>query len=64
LGVPFFLTGLALEASTRLMRRLNRRARLIELSSGALMVGMGLIVMSGGMTWFASFLSELGFQGV
>ncbi|MCX5985888.1 MAG: sulfite exporter TauE/SafE family protein [Chloroflexi bacterium] len=64
LGVPFFLTGLALEASTRLMRRLNRRARLIELSSGALMVGMGLVVMSGGMTWFAGFLSELGFQGV
>lgn len=64
LGVPFLLAGFALEASTRLMRRLNQQSRLIELSSGALMVGMGLIVMSGGMTWFAGFLSEMGFQGV
>jgi cytochrome c-type biogenesis protein len=64
LGVPFLLAGYALDEATRLMRRVNRQARAVELASGALLVGMGFVVMTGGLTWFAGLLAELGVQGI
>jgi hypothetical protein len=62
--VPFLLAGYALDEATRLMRRVNRQARAVELASGALLVGMGFVVMTGGLTWFAGLLAELGVQGI
>jgi cytochrome c-type biogenesis protein len=64
LGVPFLLAGYALESATLVMRRVNRQARAVELASGALIAAMGLVVMSGGLTWFAGYLSDLGVQGI
>ena len=64
LGVPFLLAGYALESATRLFRRLNRQARVVELASGSLVAAMGVVILTGGLTWFAGFLSGLGVQGI
>jgi cytochrome c-type biogenesis protein len=64
LGVPFLLAGYALDSATRLMRRMNRQARVVELASGSLVAAMGIAILTGGLTWFAGFLSGLGVQGV
>lgn len=44
LGVPFVLTAFGMDRAHGLLRRLNRRARLVESVSGLLIVGMGLLV--------------------
>jgi hypothetical protein len=62
--VPFLLAGYALESATLVMRRVNQQARAVELASGALMAAMGVVVMTGGLTWFAGYLSDLGVQGI
>lgn len=64
LGVPFLIAGYAIDTASRLMRRANQRARVVELTSGFLMMGMGIVVMTGGMTWFAGLLADWGFVGV
>ena len=64
LGVPFLVAGYALESATRLMRQVNRQARVVELASGSLVAAMGLVIVAGGLTWFAGFLSALGVQGI
>jgi cytochrome c-type biogenesis protein len=64
LGVPFLLTGFALERATRIIRRLNRHAHAVELVSGALMIAMGLLVMFNVMTWIAAWATSLGYVGV
>ena len=64
LGVPFLLAGYALESATRLMRQVNRQARVVELASGSLVAAMGVAISAGGLTWFAGFLSGLGVQGI
>jgi cytochrome c-type biogenesis protein len=64
LGVPFLVAGYALDAATRVIRRLNRHAHSVELASGGLMVAMGFVVMFNVMTWIAATASRLGFTGV
>ena len=64
LGVPFLVTGYALEWSTRTIRRFNRHARAVELVSGGLMVTMGFLVMFNVMTWIAAWATSLGYVGV
>jgi cytochrome c-type biogenesis protein len=64
LGVPFLVAGYALEAATKVVRRLNRHAHAVELTSGALMVAMGFVVMFNVMTWLAAYLSRMGITGV
>ncbi|HEX2036741.1 MAG TPA: cytochrome c biogenesis protein CcdA [Chloroflexota bacterium] len=64
LGVPFLVAGYALEGATRVIRRLNRHAHAVELTSGVLMVAMGFVVMFNVMTWVASYAARLGFTGV
>jgi cytochrome c-type biogenesis protein len=52
LGLPFLLSALALERARGWLRRINRRARLVEMASGVMLVGMGLLV-------YTNFLSIL-----
>lgn len=64
LGIPFLLSALALSRARGVLRRLNRRAGLVEKLSGALLVMMGLIVFSNLLgvinayfyRWFGYFL--------
>ena len=64
LGVPFLVTGYALESATKVLRRLNRHVRSVELVSGGLMVAMGFLVMFNVMTWIAAWATQLGYTGV
>ncbi|MBI3972764.1 MAG: sulfite exporter TauE/SafE family protein [Chloroflexi bacterium] len=64
LGVPFLVAGYALDAAIRVIRRLNRYAHAVELTSGGLMVAMGFLVMFNVMTWIAAFSARLGFTGI
>jgi len=64
LGVPFLVTGYALESATKILRRLNRHVRSVELVSGGLMVAMGFLVMFNVMTWIAAWATQLGYTGV
>jgi len=43
LALPFLALGLMVERATRVVRRLNRYARTIEIVSGVLLIGMGLL---------------------
>ncbi len=50
LGIPFLLTALALNQSTSIMGRLKRRMHLIERFSGTLLLLIGVLILSGGLT--------------
>ena len=45
LGVPFLIAALALDRVLDFLRRVNRQAQVVEGTSGALLVGMGFVVM-------------------
>lgn len=44
LGIPFLLSALAIDRAQGVLWRLNQRARLVEVVSGALLIVMGLLV--------------------
>src|SRR5574341_2041514 len=64
LGLPFLASALALNRARGVLRRINRRAQLVERVSGVFMIAMGLIVFSNLMgllnayfyRWFGNFL--------
>ncbi len=47
LGVPFLLTASALDQARGLLKRLQRRMRLIELASGVFLIFLGYLLISG-----------------
>lgn len=47
LAIPFLAVALMLERARPLMRAINRRARLVETASGALLVLVGLLIFTG-----------------
>ncbi len=59
LGVPFLLTALALDQMQGLLRRLQRHMRKIELASGAFLVLIGLLVLTGRL----EEISQIGASG-
>jgi cytochrome c-type biogenesis protein len=59
LGVPFLLTAFALDRTQSILRRLQRHMRKIELFSGAFLILIGLLVLSGQL----ATLSQLGSSG-
>jgi cytochrome c-type biogenesis protein len=67
LGLPFLLTAAALEQTRGLLKRLQRRMRLIEVVSGGFLIFLGYLLFSGQMaqlsqlgTGFADFSYNLG----
>ncbi|MCY4145465.1 MAG: redoxin domain-containing protein [Chloroflexi bacterium] len=47
LGIPFLITAMLMDGARGMLRRLQRRMRVIELFSGCLMILIGLLVASG-----------------
>ena len=47
LGIPFIITALLMNSAGGLLRRLHRHMRKIELLSGSLLIGIGILVASG-----------------
>lgn len=55
LGLPFVLSAFVLERARGWLRRLNRRARLVETLSGLMLVSMGLLVYSNFMSILSAY---------
>ena len=58
LGLPFILVALFLERSMALMSRLKRHMRLIERAMGALLIFVGLMMVTGAFSAFSWWLLE------
>jgi cytochrome c-type biogenesis protein len=54
LGIPFLIVGAALDRLTPLLRRLNRRQRLISIVSGLLLILMGILVFTNFFQYLAA----------
>ena len=59
LGVPFVLTGLALGASAPLLKAVKARLYALELVSGFLLVGMGLLIFSDRLSLISVWLTTV-----
>jgi cytochrome c-type biogenesis protein len=59
LGLPFLLLGLAVDRSAGLVRALAGRRRLIDLASGAVLVAMGVLLMTNNLLALTNFLSRV-----
>jgi cytochrome c-type biogenesis protein len=57
LGIPFVLTGLALGTSLKLLSRVKARMQALELVSGFLLVGMGLLIFSDRLSLISAWLT-------
>ena len=59
LGIPFVLAGLALGASLRLLAAVRARMQLLEMVSGLLLVGMGLLIFSDRLSLISAWLTTV-----
>ena len=59
LGVPFLVVALAFDRLSPLLRSLNTHRRAIDLTSGALLAVMGLILLTNNLTWLTAGLSRV-----
>ncbi len=59
LAVPFLLTAALLTRAVGWLRRLNRYMRVVEIVSGLLMVGVGILLISGTFTVLNSYFIRI-----
>jgi cytochrome c-type biogenesis protein len=59
LGVPFLLAGLAVDRSLSVMRRVRPHMLTIERLSGALLIGMGILLFTQQLTRITSLLTRV-----
>jgi cytochrome c-type biogenesis protein len=59
LGVPFVLTGLALGTSLSLLSGVRAHMHLLEIVSGLLLVGMGLLIFSDRLSLISAWLTAV-----
>ncbi|MGQ9631788.1 MAG: cytochrome c biogenesis CcdA family protein [bacterium] len=65
LGVPFFLTAIALDAFLNLSNRMRRYMRAISIASGAFLVIVGVLVFTGYLQRLSALLIQItGFRGI
>jgi cytochrome c-type biogenesis protein len=57
LGVPFLLTAVAINHFLAASARIRKHYRAIELISGALIIGVGLLLYTGQLTVIVRFLT-------
>jgi cytochrome c-type biogenesis protein len=55
LGIPFLLVGLAFGPLSRWLRRANRYLGIISLVSGGLLVLMGVLIFTNGLSFLAQY---------
>lgn len=68
LGIPFLLTAISLNGFFSVFNKIKRHFRVVEIVSGVLLVGVGIMIFTGSLTvlanyfskWFP-FLNELGY---
>jgi cytochrome c-type biogenesis protein len=59
LGVPFVLAGVALGTSLRVLKAVKARMHALELVSGFLLVGMGLLIFSDRLSLISAWLTNV-----
>jgi cytochrome c-type biogenesis protein len=60
LGVPFLVMGLLIDRATNILRRLRKYIRTFEIITGVFLVVLGIMLLTGQMTAFASSAARLG----
>jgi cytochrome c-type biogenesis protein len=60
LGLPFLLMGLLIDRATNILRRLRKYIRSFEIVTGVFLIILGIMLLTGQMTQFASAASRLG----
>jgi cytochrome c-type biogenesis protein len=55
LGIPFLLMGLAFGPLSRWLRRVNRYLGVVSIASGALLVLMGIFILTNSLTFLAQY---------
>jgi cytochrome c-type biogenesis protein len=61
LGVPFLVMGLLIDRATNILRRLRKYIRTFEIITGVFLIILGIMLVTGQMTQFASAAAQLGF---
>lgn len=59
LGIPFILSGLLFSRVTAALPWLRRRYRVVEIASGILLMAMGVLFLTGRITYFSLLLQRL-----
>ncbi len=59
LGLPFLAMALAFERATPVVRALNRRRRVIDLASAAVLLLMGVLLLTNNLLWITQQLARL-----
>ena len=59
LGIPFLLAGLAINQFFSVFDRLKRHMRWIEIASGLLLIGVGLLMFTNNLTMLAGWLQQV-----
>jgi cytochrome c-type biogenesis protein len=59
LGVPFLALAASMASARPLVQALNRHRRAIDLSSGAVLLVMGLLLLTGNLTQVSTWLSRV-----
>ena len=59
LGIPFLLTGLAVDRSLSVMRSVRPHMLAIERFSGVLLIGMGILLFTEQLTRITSLLTRI-----
>jgi cytochrome c-type biogenesis protein len=58
LGIPFLLAAMFIERAMGIMQRLKRHMKWIERAMGALLIAVGLALLTGAFTDFSWWLLE------
>jgi cytochrome c-type biogenesis protein len=59
LGIPFIVSGLAINGFFAAFSRMRRHMKAVEYVAGALLVGVGLLLVTGRLTTLAMFFSKM-----
>ena len=60
LAVPFLLLGLLFDRATQVVHRLRPHLRTIEIVSGLLLIGMGLLLLTDQLIWISAWAQRNG----
>lgn len=60
LGLPFLVIGLGMDRATAFVRRFRQHVRTVEIISGIFLIIMGLMMLTGQMTWIAIWAQRNG----
>ncbi|MFC1994738.1 cytochrome c biogenesis CcdA family protein [Chloroflexota bacterium] len=60
LGIPFLIAAVAIDPVTGLMRRINRYLNIVSIASGALLIAIGVLILSDTMIKLSQYLDFFG----